>query len=352
MTDHVRRLAGAAVWLLGSATVLSGCVERREHISITTQGTVTFEVTMRSDSQADLFEGDAVPTAAAGWACEQKSAKDAEGRETFELYAIASFPQGTTLPGNFAARSDSRADLYLQFPTTLKIETRSDGTYYHFRRVYPARPWVQFEKLRERLIEQPLKSAALDGEPSTWTTDQRMAVVKAMANFECEKMLIFARKAYLEAAPRSPQDGWLRVSDDLRQFVSTMDYPSLARLLEPQPTQRERDRANDMFEAESKRFEAAVFQRLRAALQNQAGLGGSQVEVVVASYERSKKYFEVTQDLGDDKFEITLDMPGTIIATNAENAATATSSATWKFDGQIMRDQDFELLATSRVTRR
>lgn len=326
--------------------LLGGCFDRKERIVISPRGSVSFELSYRTDSMEDLLEGDAMPTPQAGWATEQKAEKDAEGKVSYSITALAAFPPKFALPSNFATRSDADADLYLQFPTTLKVEKRRDGTYYHFRRVYTTRPMVEFDRLKQKLVEDPLKG--IGAEPREWTEEHRILIVQSLARFEVEKMLIFGRAACLHATPEAPQDGWLAVCGDLRSFIEQLDYTTLAKLIVPKEEEpKADDAAEKTIDSESRRLQAELIERLRTDLRDLAGLDGSQVNAFMREFNRRKMHFDITEDLGDEMFEINVDMPGTIIANNADEVNART--AVWKFDGNRMHDVDFELMVTSRV---
>ena len=327
---------------------LSACVERKEHLTIYPDGAVLYQITHRSESMDDLYNGDAVPRIAGGWIARQEIQKDNEGKETISLIAEAQFAPRAKLPANFAMRGEGDADLYLQFPTTVTVEQRPDGWYYHFARTYPARSYAQIEMLRDRLVQQPL-SDLKSLEPKDWTPAERIKVVRALANFETEKLLTFARSAYVKAAPGAPQDGWLAVRRYVHDCLEQTDYESLAKLLEPRVAEDQVQSQEAMIQVESDKFHALLSEHLQEGLRTLAGLDGSQTSLVMAEYDRCKRAFDVTEDLGDDKFEIKVDMPGVIVESNADS--TDGQSATWSFDGQIIRDREIELLVTSRVAK-
>jgi len=64
-------------------------------------------------------------------------------------------------------------------------------------------------------------------------------------------------------------------------------------------------------------------------------------------FEFHKKAFEITEDLGDDRFEVAVQMPGTIISHNADRQAG--DSVVWTFPGKMLYDRKVELMVTSRV---
>ena len=327
---------------LAAALVLAGCIERKETITVEPDGTVVIEADFTTGMIEDLWEGDAVPLPAGGWIVVESSDVDDEGRETFRLEAEAAFPPDVDLPSSFAVPGDPDEDLYLRFPTTVTIEQRADGVYYHFHRRYAARSWARIQSLRERLLEEKLKK--LQGVPlEEIPLEDRMLAVRCYADFEAAKMLTFARAAFLEVTPDAPQDGWLAVHATIHARKRGIDAERIARLLDIEDGE-ERDQA---FEQEAKLWEERTLAWLEGAVREHCGYGGRQMEDFLRRYERKKRYFEITEDLTDDAFEITVVLPGEIVGSNAD--ATGRNRATWKFGGPRFRDQDLELMATSRL---
>ena len=325
---------------------LWGCVERKERLQISPGGSVFYRFEGKSDSAEDLYEGDAIPRPAGGWMAQQEVENRDDGTQSHRLIAETVFPAGTPLPSNFALRTEADGDLCTQFPTTLKIERRSDGTYYHFARTYAARPWMFIEALRERHVLMPTAELR-DVKFEDWTPEQRLTVVRALATFETEKSLVFARAAYKRATPEAPQDGWLLVQQHLRDCVNHYDYADLAKLLEPRQPFADESARGEAVAAQLKDYDELTDDQLKQALFTIADYNGSQYEAFIVEFDRQKKAFAITEDLGDDKFEITVELPGEIIASNAEE--TSGGSATWTFDGGAVRDREMELMVTSRV---
>jgi hypothetical protein len=347
-----RRGLVAVITLVGAA--MSGCLERKEHLTIAPDGGVWYVAQFRTDSLAELYEGDAIPTPAGGWAVEQTVDREDDGKETFKLTATASIPRGGELPSNFAGRGQENETQCLQFPTTVRVEQRADGTYYHIHRKYPARPWVYIQNLQERLVKEPLSELA-DLDPGEWNDSQRLTVVRALASFEVEKSLVFARAAFLDTTPDAPQDGWLAAQTQMREFVERLDYADLAQLLIPRKDKDAEKARGEVVQAEVERFARLIDEELAKSMRESAGYEPSQVTAFTANYERHKLKYEITQDLQDDKFEVTFTMPGRITAHNAAGSAegvAGASSITWTFDGPQLNDRAMELMATSVVPHR
>lgn len=322
--------------------LLFGCLERKEHITVKADTTVIIEANFSTESINELIEGDALPSLQAGWFAEDSVIENDEGKKTFHISAQAIFPPDVELPKNFAALDDINPDLYLQFPTSLKIEQRDDGTYYHFYRKYERRPWANLETLKQQLLNEPLKEFEGKGLEELAKND-RSKLLKAFVDFESAKLITFARKAFLEVSPDLPQDYWLNVHQSMNQFKNEINYDRLLALMEI-PDKDERDEA---LETEAEQWELATINRLRQALKEHCYLGGSQIRNFMQRYDWHSRYYKITEDLGDDTFEITVEMPGEIVVSNADSVKG--NEATWKFDGTQIRDRDLELMVTSRL---
>ena len=322
--------------------LLFGCLERKEHITIKEDATVVIQADFSTDSINELLEGDALPSMQAGWLTEDSVQEDEEGKKTFHISARAIFPPDIDLPQNYAALDDVNPDLYLQFPTTLKIEQRDDGTYYHFRRKYERRSWAHLETLKKQLLNEPLEKFQ-GRELEDLSKNDLTKLLKAFIDFESAKLITFARKAFLEVSPDLPQDHWLYVHQSMNQFKNEVNYDRLLALMKI-PDKQERDEA---LEEEAEQWELAAINRLRKALKEYCHIGGSQIKTFMKRYDWHSRYYKITEDLGDDTFEITVEMPGEIVASNANSVKG--NEATWKFDGTQIRDRDLELMVTSRL---
>ena len=338
-----RRTISCCLTVIAVAMLVAGCVDRKERITIRPEGTVLLEADFSTDSFNELYgdDGDAVPSLAGGWLVEESIEVDDDGDNEYHLRAEAIIPPEISLPSNYAPLGDPTPDVYLQFPTTITVEDRDDGTYYHFRRVYERRSWADLATRRRLILDEPLKQ--MEGkELGEMSPQEQTKVLRAFVDFEVAKIMTFARSAYLETTPNAPQDDWLFVHEDLMRLKSEVDYVRLLTILAI-PDQEERDEA---LQEEAERWEEAAAHRLQKTIRTNGRYGGSQLRSFLQRYEWHKRYHKISEDLGDDSFEITVDMPGEIVASNADSVGQRT--ATWKFDGTQMRDRDIELMVTSR----
>jgi hypothetical protein len=338
--------------VLAAALIQSGCLERKESIVVDASGGVSMKSTFQANSLNELREGDAAPSFEGGWWVQERQEQRAQPanpggmaqapQTVYILEAELKLPPGADLPANFAAIGEADADVYLQFPTTLAIERRGDGTYYHFHRFYPRREWAQFEATRKPIQDQ-LASLG-QKKPEEMTEADFAAMAQTLAELEVVKHLYWARAAFLDATPNAPQDIWLAMRGALSTVASELDYQPLLRLL---GTPEQNERNEEAIQRELRALQDGISQRMEAKLKSVPNYSGRRLASFMQAYDWHRRFFDVTEDLGDDSFEIAVTMPGEIIGSNA--AATNGATATWKFNGDAIRDRDLELMVSSKL---
>jgi hypothetical protein len=339
-----RTLCGGTITAAACAVIVSGgCVERRETIRIEPDGRVAIELEYRSDSAEDLYEGDAVPRPGDRlWLVDQRIERDDEGKERHILKAQAFFAPRQQLPETY---TDARnpAGAALQFPTTVRFERRRDGTYVHFRRVYQKRVWaaMEGEDTEDRLRRN---DGGRPAHPQPTNHDERVALVREGLEQHVRRWRGLARAAFLEATPDGAQDAWLAAHEAIGASVSEMAIDRLARLLDPAAETEDR---TPVLRDELAALEKAMLRQIEDALGQSGAYGPSKVNAFITAFQARRAAHDVTNDLNDDGFEITLEMPGPIIGSNAESVSGRT--AVFKFAGCDLHDRDIELLATARL---
>ncbi len=339
---RVRAWGGLALFL---AVATCGCLERRETITVEPDGTVTIEAVFETESEKELVDFDVLPSLAGAWLAEGIEEIDpgpGDRGPRYRFTAGAKFPPDVALPDNFAPPGDPQSGLYLQFPTTVTIERRRDGVYYHFHRRYPGRRWAEVESLRELLLDETTKELK-DKKPEEITREDHRRLLRAHGTFEAAKMLVFARAAFLEVSPDAPQDGWLAVVAAVNAHQAAMDVDRIIDLADIEDDEER----NEALEEETRTWRDRTLETLKDALRRDCDYGGQRLADFSVGYTARRFEFDVTSDLSDDVFEITVVLPGEIVASNADSAGP--DRASWKFSGQRLRDAGLELMATSRL---
>jgi len=157
------------------------------------------------------------------------------------------------------------------------------------------------------------------------------------------KIEIFARQAFLDTNPNTPQDTWLSVHDALEELRRSADYDRLAAILKNADQQDN----SPVMEQLAREFDTATMNTIVTTLETSPYVrdtGGFR-----RRFEFHKTAYDITQDIGDDRFEVSVQMPGTIISHNADSKVN--NIVTWSFPGKMLYDRRIEMMVTSRVAR-
>lgn len=332
----------AAICLLAFSFAHAGCLDRKEHLVVRPDGSVTITVNHTSESWDDMYLGDAWPRLEGGWLALNTSEVDDEGKETFSLKAEAVFPPDAELPSDYEIPQDFFPATSTVFPTELIIEERSDGTYYHFKRTYISRPWAYIAQPRE-MVEDEIKGMG-DREIDELSPEDKSHIISTFAKIEIVKLEAYARAALDDVAPHAPQDVWLDLHTALRSRVELVDYDRIIELMgtADQPADEE------ALDEEAKKFEAGAMEEIDNSLRRTAYLTGSEIREFFGRLDWHRTFYERTEDTSDDAFTISVTMPGEIVAHNGDKMSG--HQVTWEFSGEMFRDRNYDLMVTSRVS--
>lgn len=341
MTAHAR----LTLLLLGIilTACLCGCLDRKERVIVNADGSAEIHLIVEGEDEADIDEGDRLPRPGGQWQVERSTRNTPEGKKIHRLAAIRKVPAGIGLPATFAEGGDSLRDAYLQFPTELKIEERSDGWYYHFHRKYEPREYAQVGFLEDAAEEQASGFAKKQQSGEEIGLNDFKGVSELLVKVAMGKIEIFARQAFIDTNPNTPQDTWLSVHDALEELRKSADYDRLAVILKNADQQDN----SPVMEQLAREFDTATMNTIVATLEASPYVrdtGGFR-----RRFEFHKTAYDITQDVGDDRFEVSVQMPGTIISHNADSKAN--NIVTWTFPGKMLYDRSIELMVTSRVAK-
>jgi hypothetical protein len=337
MTRHTRVLLGWALTCTVAA-LLTGCLKRKETITVTSDGGVNIVLDVEGESK-DVEAGDALPTNSGGWSVTTQTEKNDKGEEKTLLHAEYNGSPREDLPETY---TDDREALraVLHFPTTVKVEHRSDGTYYHFHRVYVGRAQARYEYWKKLVDPQTLALAGKD--PNTLSEEQLVAMFDALKAAQMGRVSEYVSVANVALGDRWPQDEALQLLETVRKYFTSADTRPLHALFR-RPPGPERDAKLAEF---GDRLMAGVRPALDRAL-GEAGASGRERGMFWQAYEREERNRTVTEDLGDEVFEIRVKLPGQIVAHNGDKLDDD-GSVVWEFKGDALNDRDQVLMVSSR----
>jgi hypothetical protein len=331
--------------LLASAVLLmAGCLERKETIRVARDGSAEIRVEITGDP-GDFSTGDALPERRAGWQTRDWTTTDDEGEKEQHREATLRVAAGRPLPDSFVDPSDPNYETALSFPTELVIEQRPDGTYYHFKRVYIGREHARYEYYRQTLQENSPAMKQISQQGLEELNDQQRAeVIGVLRVIEGLKHAEYVRAGVEALEEHWPQHYGLILRRAVLGHFENEDLEPVMQLL-AEPASPERDAAIDEF---ARRVIDAVPEVLREQMK-ELRIPRRQIDMFFAGYEEEEARRAVTEDLGDDKLEVRLALPGEIVAHNADEVDG--EFAVWHVPGEALFDRDVVLMATSRVAR-
>ncbi len=356
--------------------ICPACVLREEKITISRSGAALIELEI-TGTEAELSGGDAMPSLESGWEVELRIKKEND-KEELVLTTSRRIAPGEAMPRSLADPDDPDADLYLEFPTEVRVERRADGTYYYFHREYTPRRWAFVQYWHDVVMDDDVKKLGETPLGELNRDDQRK-VIQAFATAEAHRQVELAGEALAECGVNVPVEAALQARlallgvynsyDLLTEDDSAVTFGEA--LLAPVGEANAADDgdaldrlidgceglSDDRRDACYDETAAGLFDEARSAYTDSLRDGGHVTRVELAafsrSHDRARRRYEITDTLAGHHFWTMAIMPGTIIAHNANELehreSTGQTGALWEFDGRAFRDRTHELWAVSRV---
>ena len=368
----------------------AGCIKRSETITIFEDGRLRLTAEIVGDPD-DVYNGDAMPTAESGWQIEDRIETDSEGKKELTRTATRDIAAGAAIPDSYAT-PNSRLDLTaLQFPTTVTIEHRDDGTFYHFRRTYHRREYSALQYWKDRIMESDEIKDITQTEPQELSDEQRARLAKALIDVEADQTAAYVEQTGLAMADVVSQEALLHARRGaVKVYKAGGLLDQVVQLL---------GQDDDKITREVERLEGELHEQVRQAIETalrDANLRKPVIDQFLERYELAREAFEITGDLSDESWFVEVTMPGRIIAHNSfgdssqffhdmlepqkdENVTrhglveskvavmrngkreivttqheyeSRSNKVAWEFDGQALRDRDVVLMATSFVPKK
>jgi hypothetical protein len=359
--------ASAAVLCL----CLLGCVENEEEVVVGADGSL--DVAMRSKGNPkDLVGGYPLPldgpwraqdettlrwierigpdTGSAASAAQFDAGRWEVGEKDETTLAVAAhFRSAADLPRLIAPESEPYRTAHLDRETTLVVEHKGARTVYTFQRTFGARRWRDWQVLSD--LDEHLPEDVM--EP--------LSNSEPLSDAQWATLTEIVRGLYRDSAAAFARDALTAVYTQGDASLPTAAIgPALAEVdrsvVELVTEARLRDVYAAALASEDDELDPAlnpdllVRDTLRQALRR--SLAASAVEAatvyaVLGRLEWNFTAFDQTTDLCDEKFAVSVEMPGVVVLGNYGELEG--SRASWSFEGQELRDQAKVLRVVSVV---
>ena len=364
------RFVRCGIWFV-SLACLCGCIKRQEVVAILPDGSA-YLLTRIEGAPQDVAEGDALPDEKSGWKTRENVVTDDKGKKTLHRTAERRADRGAAIPGDYAGSDAAAREVCLRFPTSIKIERRPDGTYYHFRRTYMGRQYARIAYWQQVYLENDDIKAISKKAPEDLTDEDRIKLAEALIAADAHKTGAFVEWAVEEMANPIPQDAWLAArSAAIKTYADELTPEALAEII------KQEGGAEQAVELAQDVHERAVEQMRSVLTAHQ--VGPALRDEFIDAYYTVRDRFEITEDIADENWQVTVALPGTIIAHNSRSEPSVLDIDTlrgdddfgelarvladtrfrpgyslveWKFDAKpLLSDRDVVLAATSFVPR-
>lgn len=344
-TPHLVIRTALAVFAASAALLATGCLERKETIRIGRDGSVRLLVTIKGEP-SDFESGDALPERGGPWKIEDDRF-EAEPDKNEARIRVASFDgrKGEPIPDSFVDERDPNYETSLRFPTTVNVERRADGEYFHFNRRYLARQEARYAIWNEPLKQAIDKFAGKD--PAEMTDEERRELVGTLRASESMKRaeMVMGAVDFMENEHKWPQDYGLRLRRVVLDTYETVNMDEVVTLM-GSPAGEDRDRAINAFGAE---LVEKVADRLHRELR-ELRISSGDADRFFDAYAAEEARRSATEDLMDETFRVELELPGEVVAHNATSVEDG--RLIWEFPGKSLADRDHVIMATSRISRK
>ena len=199
-----------------------------------------------------------------------------------------------------------------------------------------------FTYARRVLEQQPDGKRLLEADPQTLTDPDRARLVRMFTTIEADKEVIFVEEAAMDLERRGvwTQDLGLKLRRAVLDAAASFDSSNALALLGT-PASPERDVA---ISAQAEVFSTRLAQAVPTSLAAM-NLPAEQTKAFETVMAAARAERAATEDLADEKWEVRVQMPGTVTEHNAD--AVEDGVLVWRFSAIAINDRDQVCRATS-----
>lgn len=277
-----------------------------------------------------------------------------------QLEVGARFPSVEDMPRWFAPEDEPYRTAYLERETHLSITHKGTRTVYDFERSFRAREFQRFDvwSLMKQELDEDVRKKVEDSQELT--AEERTAVVSeavsALRKAANALVLDALGSLYTQGDASLPAQSTIRARSAIAGAVEGLvTHDRLGALLDLLiRTAGKRDLEKKEDEARGGQELAELEREIRDTLRHELELSlqreGADVATRNAILGRLEWRFSAcdqTSDLGDEKFEVWVKLPGTLVGGDYDDVDEG--RAHWTFSGEDLRDRDRILRAISVV---
>ncbi|MBN1570229.1 MAG: hypothetical protein JXA73_20475 [Acidobacteria bacterium] len=329
-----------AAMICAISLFLSGCIERKEELTIDERGNVSIHTSFSGDIDQyppvfDLPNGGAWKNI--------KSEFDKKGKKGLEASAEMNIPYGRNLPDRYDLNDHSNRGL--RFPSTVKRYQKGARTFYEFTRRYQPRKYlpyeIYYETVDKELEEEVFKKGIFSVSPT-----QRDSYLRQLtpAFHSSQLRIIYDVLGIMVFQNDISQDArrqmLLSAGEKVRQaFPQNRLETTLARV-------NKSNEVGDEMDEITKEMDQIFISIFKNQIRPDRARLSVKFTQILENERRSRK---ITDAINEHIFNITLKMPGQIVVTNGIFSEESLGTVSWEFRGSALHDCEYVLHAVSVV---
>lgn len=341
----------------------SACLERETDITVHEDGSMSVMLAADGDPQ-DLLEGYPLPTDAPWTGTDPASrlwlmpgerelivehaVEQDNGNQRVRVELTAEFASASELPIFAAAETDTYRQAGLETRTALVVEEKLGRRIYVFERIYVGRKPLyrnqqRFSEAAMKAVPQAVLAKLEANEPLTSTEWEGLAA--AFGEIYRHGATTFVREALLPVYTRGDADLSVETAQGMLERVAEAVAASVDPLFFIEYQQRG-GKGSDALAHVEEQARVTVRASLSTNLDG-AGVAWETRNAVLLELESLLAGWDHTDDLRDESFKISVNMPGRIVGGDFQESEAST--ARWTFDGKQLLEGDRVLRVVSVV---
>lgn len=326
--------------LIGVTSVmLSGCIERKEELTIDTHGNVAIHTAFYGDLDAypPVFD---LPN---GGAWKNIKREFDKGEKDLSVTADMDVPYGRKLPDRYDL--NDRSGQGLRFPSTVKTYRKGSRTFYEFTRRYQPRKHLRYEIYYEA-VDKELEAGIFKKGIFNVPAAQRDTYLRQLtpAFHASQLRMLYDVLGVMVLQQDITQDA-------RREMLASAGY----RVRQAFPQSRLETilaRVNRLNEASGEMAQVTKeMDQIFLSVFNGKIRGHN--AMLLAKFTRllkdDRRARSITEALNEHVFKIKLKMPGQIVETNGIFSEESLGMVSWEFQGSSLHDGEYILRALSVV---
>ena len=201
----------------------------------------------------------------------------------------------------------------------------------------------------------------------------KIKIIYAFIHFEHAKTQTFIEQAYEQLSDTINQGEYLQIVSAVAKIYRDPELAKLAvRISRQKENETESDNNEDKEIFDIEKIEKELLGKVESAIANvlnKSGKNKNEIDSFLSACKTAKEYNNITEDLSDEEWEVTVQLPGHILYHNSDQELYSdlplpdeniiddrsdsntirTNNCTWTFTSSALDNQDVTLFVTSFV---